>query len=70
MINKLIRDINFKINLYRSYKNMDINRRDIKEVFLKKVEVENDYLIADRQDKDTEVLKARLDTLNWVLNIK
>lgn len=46
---------------------MELRRRSTKDIFEMKNKIQNNYLKADREDKDTFLLKAKLTTLEWVL---
>lgn len=64
---KLLNLIRYKINQIDSYVKMDKKKRSIEEVFKMKVLIEKEYLLRDRQERDTSIAKEKLDLINWIL---
>ncbi len=62
---KLFNSIRFNINKYNSYRSMKI--RSVKEIFDKKMEIQNEFLKQQREDSDTTLIESQLNILKWVL---
>lgn len=65
-MNKIFRDIRFRVNRAKSLSLM--SRRSTEEIFDMKNKIQELFLKADREEKPTLVVKAQLDILKWVLN--